>query len=114
MGFLSQWKMYLDQMPENQSENFTGKKLDPTVFEKVCGDDNDIEDLSDDLIRLVHRCHQNNWGSCTKLCTQRKAYGNLWKLQIRRMYHEAEEPISNTQNFDMWTHSQCFDHVFLC
>lgn len=37
MGFLSQWKMYLDHMPENRTDKFSGKKLDPTVFEKVCG-----------------------------------------------------------------------------
>jgi hypothetical protein len=37
MGFLSQWKMYLDHMPENRSAKFSGKKLDPTVFEKVGG-----------------------------------------------------------------------------
>ena len=36
MGFLSQWKMYLDQLPGQGDDNdFTGKKLDPTVFEKV-------------------------------------------------------------------------------
>ena len=32
IGFLSQWKMYLDELP---STNFRGKKLDATVFEKV-------------------------------------------------------------------------------
>ena len=34
MGFLSQWKMYLDQLPEDpRAENF--KKLDATTFEKM-------------------------------------------------------------------------------
>ena len=34
MGFLTQWKMYLDGLPQDPSaENF--KKLDPTLFEKV-------------------------------------------------------------------------------
>lgn len=34
MGFLAQWKMYLDELPHDPSaENF--KKLDPTMFEKV-------------------------------------------------------------------------------
>lgn len=34
MGFLTQWKMYLDELPHDPSaKNF--KKLDPTVFEKV-------------------------------------------------------------------------------
>ncbi|CAA7267547.1 unnamed protein product [Cyclocybe aegerita] len=35
MGFLSQWKMYLDQLPQNPDTVFDGKKLDPTVFEKM-------------------------------------------------------------------------------
>jgi hypothetical protein len=35
MGFLSQWKMYLDQMPSSLNSEFKGKKLNPTVFEKV-------------------------------------------------------------------------------
>lgn len=34
MGFLTQWKIYLDGLPHDPSaKNF--KKLDPTVFEKV-------------------------------------------------------------------------------
>lgn len=36
IGFLSQWKMYLDQIPPGEdARNFSGKKLDPTIFEKV-------------------------------------------------------------------------------
>lgn len=36
IGFLSQWKVYLDQIPMGpEAERFRGKKLDPTVFEKV-------------------------------------------------------------------------------
>ncbi|TFK35598.1 hypothetical protein BDQ12DRAFT_611577 [Crucibulum laeve] len=36
IGFLSQWKMYLDQMPRDKdAKSFSGKKLDPTVFEKM-------------------------------------------------------------------------------
>ncbi|KAH7912821.1 ACN9-domain-containing protein [Hygrophoropsis aurantiaca] len=34
MGFLSQWKMYLDELPKDpDAKNF--KKLDATVFEKM-------------------------------------------------------------------------------
>ncbi|KAF9223293.1 ACN9-domain-containing protein [Gyrodon lividus] len=34
MGFLTQWKMYLDELPQDPSaKNF--RKLDPTVFEKM-------------------------------------------------------------------------------
>jgi len=32
IGFLSQWKMYLEELP---ATNFNGRKLDPTVFEKM-------------------------------------------------------------------------------
>lgn len=36
IGFLSQWKVYYDQM--QKSEGFRGKPLDPTTLEKVrCG-----------------------------------------------------------------------------
>ncbi|KAG5638107.1 hypothetical protein H0H81_001785 [Sphagnurus paluster] len=36
IGFLSQWKMYLDQLPRDaEAQKFSGKRLDPTVFEKV-------------------------------------------------------------------------------
>lgn len=45
MGFLSQWKMYLDQMPSSLNSEFKGKKLDPTVFEKMS--EEQIEQLYD-------------------------------------------------------------------
>ncbi|KAH9838470.1 ACN9-domain-containing protein [Rhodofomes roseus] len=36
IGFLSQWKMYLDELPSGpDAERFSGKKLDPTVLEKM-------------------------------------------------------------------------------
>jgi len=37
IGFLSQWKMYLDQLPADATSGrqWVGKKLDPTVFEKL-------------------------------------------------------------------------------
>ncbi|KAL0945413.1 hypothetical protein HGRIS_000905 [Hohenbuehelia grisea] len=36
MGFLLQWKKYLDMQPYSKdSEDFAGKRLDPTVFEKM-------------------------------------------------------------------------------
>ncbi|QRV79724.1 Complex 1 protein (LYR family) [Ceratobasidium sp. AG-Ba] len=38
IGFLSQWKLYLDQLesvsPE-ESQKFRGRKMDPTVFEQL-------------------------------------------------------------------------------
>ncbi|KAF4600472.1 hypothetical protein EYR38_005101 [Pleurotus pulmonarius] len=36
MGFLSQWKVYLDQLPRgSDGRDFAGKKLDPTLVEKM-------------------------------------------------------------------------------
>jgi len=36
IGFLSQWKMYLDEIPTGpEAKNFQGKKLDPTIIEKM-------------------------------------------------------------------------------
>jgi hypothetical protein len=36
MGFLTQWKMYLDQLPAGPDAHaYRGKRLDPTIFEKV-------------------------------------------------------------------------------
>ncbi|KIY53786.1 ACN9-domain-containing protein [Fistulina hepatica ATCC 64428] len=35
LGFLAQWKRYLDDLPGNEDRMFKGKKLDPTVFEKM-------------------------------------------------------------------------------
>lgn len=38
IGFLSQWKVYLDTLPSapgEAAEAFKGQKLDTTVFEKV-------------------------------------------------------------------------------
>lgn len=36
IGFLSQWKLYLDQLPAGpEGQSFAGVKMDPTVFEKV-------------------------------------------------------------------------------
>jgi hypothetical protein len=36
IGFLSQWKLYLDQLPgASDADKFRGSRMDPTVFEKV-------------------------------------------------------------------------------
>ncbi|KAI0287307.1 hypothetical protein BC826DRAFT_1108551 [Russula brevipes] len=36
IGFLSQWKGYLDQIPIGpEAQRFRGKKLDSTIFEKL-------------------------------------------------------------------------------
>jgi len=36
IGFLSQWKMYLEQMPDREGgKYYKGKKIDTTIIEKV-------------------------------------------------------------------------------
>lgn len=35
IGFLSQWKLYLDELPDDPSREFKGRKLDPALVEKV-------------------------------------------------------------------------------
>jgi hypothetical protein len=35
IGFLSQWKIYLEEVLSRSGVTFYGKKLDPAVFEKV-------------------------------------------------------------------------------
>jgi len=36
MGFLTQWKAYLDQLPAGPGARaYRGKRLDPTIFEKM-------------------------------------------------------------------------------
>ncbi|KIP08023.1 hypothetical protein PHLGIDRAFT_104900 [Phlebiopsis gigantea 11061_1 CR5-6] len=35
IGFLSEWKLYLDQLPADPSQPFTGRKLDPTLLERM-------------------------------------------------------------------------------
>ncbi|GJE85544.1 LYR motif-containing protein [Phanerochaete sordida] len=35
IGFLSQWKMYLDALPRDPEQPFTGRKLDPELIEKM-------------------------------------------------------------------------------
>lgn len=38
VGFLSEWKTYLDQLPPDpaSAQSWRGAKLDPKLFEKVC------------------------------------------------------------------------------
>ncbi|KAG8863173.1 acetate non-utilizing protein 9 [Tulasnella sp. 330] len=35
IGFLSQWKVYLDELNVSAGPDFKGKQLDPTVFERM-------------------------------------------------------------------------------
>lgn len=35
MGFIHEWKLYLDSLPANPNEEFSGRKLDPSLLQKV-------------------------------------------------------------------------------
>lgn len=35
IGFLSQWKLYLEELPHDADAKSFGKKLDTTIFEKL-------------------------------------------------------------------------------
>lgn len=35
VGFLSQWKVYLEELEDKGSEGFKGRRLDPELFQKV-------------------------------------------------------------------------------
>lgn len=75
MGFLTQWKMYLDELPHDPTiQNF--KKLDPTVFEKVdfclCSAAVTIHFLG----MSSFRCPRNSWDNYTSSCMHQKMFGN--------------------------------------
>lgn len=76
IGFLSQWKLYLDDLPSSPTDTFTGRKLDPSVVEKVLL----VELAYQDLVNLMNfrnrRCHQSKLASCMKSCTRRRTCGS--------------------------------------
>lgn len=66
MGFLTQWKMYLDQLPAGpDAHTYRGEKLDPTIFEKVCGKNHFCWNQHRTLT-LYSRCRQSSSRSCTR------------------------------------------------
>lgn len=78
MGFLTQWKMYLDELPRSHDAGFFGKKLDPTMFEKasIC---HLHPVLSRAHLRVIDRCQMNNWGNYTSLCMRRRTCGRPFR-----------------------------------
>lgn len=75
MGFLTQWKIYLDELPHDPSaKNF--RKLDPTVFEKVnlrmC-----FATVTNSLTWYSSfRCLESSWDNYTSSCMRRKVFGS--------------------------------------
>lgn len=79
IGFLSQWKMYLDELPRGpDAKNWGGKKLDATVFEKVWWS---YISCFKPLLTIYmsargRRCRPNNLDNSTSWCTLRRTCGN--------------------------------------
>ena len=78
--------MYLDGLPQGEeAKNFKGKKLDHTVFEKVCWI---CFFLVQGLLMLdgPGRCQANSWDNFTSSCMLPRMCGNRYlKSQIRNV-----------------------------
>jgi Complex1_LYR-like len=75
IGFLSQWKVYLDQIPVGpEGQRFRGKKLDPTMFEKVRRKHFLVRRrfMSGHAFSFL----KNSWVRCTSLCGPRRTFGS--------------------------------------
>lgn len=72
IGFLSQWKMYLEQMPDREGgKYYKGKKLDITIIEKVRVSPSWTEWTTN----IWLRCHWNNWASYMNSCNLQRRFG---------------------------------------
>src|SRR6266436_3276461 len=78
IGFLSQWKVYLDQISVGpEAQRFRGKKLDPTIFEKVRNEPL-LAFLPSRSFMSRHTVSfpMNSWVRCTSLCGPRRIFGS--------------------------------------
>lgn len=59
IGFLTQWKMYLDEIPKDKESGsqWKGRRLDPTIFEKVSAVKDNGKQHSNSS---ANRCRTNN------------------------------------------------------
>lgn len=71
--------MYLDELP---STDFKGKRLDPTVFEKVSDTSSAIGFYSNSVD--IFRCLPSNWDSCMSSCTLPRTCGSPLRTMSRR------------------------------
>ena len=92
MGFLTQWKMYLDELPRNRDSRFSGKRLDPAVFEKVCFCTRPYSVLT--YLRVIDRCPKNKWGNCTNSCMRRRVCGSLFRRMVSREIYQLDIAMS--------------------
>ncbi|KAL4074857.1 cyanate lyase C-terminal domain-containing protein [Scleroderma yunnanense] len=92
MGFLTQWKMYLDELPQDPSaKNF--RKLDPTVFEKMSAEQLDGErELY--IVALVHPLHTRIKRSITDIRRVRFLSRSLKKMFGAATFPSNSHPYS--------------------
>lgn len=96
IGFLSEWKMYLDDLNKSAGTEFRGKALDPTVVESVssrlpCF----ASSIKSEVLRPWCRCHRSRLASSTSLCTRRGTFGKprtSWLLVLAATPHLRRNP----------------------
>ena len=95
MGFLTQWKMYLDELPHDPTaKNF--KKLDHTVFEKVKLRMYFVA-LTIHILGSFFRCLQSSWDNYSSSCMRQKMFGNpLMKMDLTWNMTNRDGSCSNT------------------
>ena len=83
IGFLSQWKMYLEQMPDREGgKYYKGKKIDTTIIEKVHVNASWTEWTTN----IWLRCHRNNWASFMNSCNLQRRFGLLRDHELLHIY----------------------------
>lgn len=80
IGFLSQWKLYLDDLTNNSPKEYRGRKLDPTVVEKVPWRHalclyRPVLLMILAIPLVVFRCPQNRLVNCTSSCRPQRMCG---------------------------------------
>lgn len=83
IGFLSQWKLYLDELPADPQQEFRGRKLDPAIMEKVW-----VDDLHSQLITHI----QNTF---LRLQMSAEQLGQVYELM--HATKDAWKPVSELQ-----------------
>ncbi|CAE6499577.1 unnamed protein product [Rhizoctonia solani] len=89
IGFLSQWKMYLDQLEQQANsaggfERFTGRRMDPTVFEKA-------RKRTHDQNRNIEHVYQMSTEQIGQLYELMHASKEIWKpVEVLEAEADAE------------------------
>jgi hypothetical protein len=86
IGFLSQWKVYYEQIPVGpEADRFRGKKLDPTIFEKVRYKLHSTSLSADFMTGHALSFQKNSWVRCTSSCGPRRTFGSQSESRLGAM-----------------------------